>query len=93
MEPLFEWDKDKAHTNLRKHGVSFDEGVTVFNDPHLATIADPDHSNDEERFIALGFSARGRLLVVVYTERQDSTRIISCRKATAAEQNTYDTGL
>jgi uncharacterized protein len=93
MEPFFEWDKDKARTNLRKHGLSFDEGVTVFNDPHLATIADPDHSDDEERFIALGFSARGRLLVVVYTERQEGTRIISCRKATAAEQNTYDTDI
>lgn len=93
MEPLFEWDANKARTNLQKHGISFDEGVTVFNDPHLATMTDPDHSDEEERFIALGFSARGRILVVVYTERQDSTRIISCRKATPTEQNSYDTNI
>jgi uncharacterized protein len=78
----FEWDNEKAVTNLRKHGVSFEEGTTVFNDPMIATIFDPDHSEDEERYISIGTSVQGHLLVVVHAEREGRIRLISCRKAT-----------
>jgi len=67
---------------LAKHGVSFDEAKTVFNDPRAVSIPDPDHSLDEERYIAIGVSNRSRLVIVVYTERGDCLRIISARKAT-----------
>lgn len=86
----FEWDDDKAASNLKKHKISFDEGATIFNDPLVANITDPDHSEDEERFIAMGMSAEGNLLVVVFTERDDRLRIISCRKATKTETKTYE---
>ncbi len=66
----FEWDRKKAKKNLRKHKVSFDEAITVFYDPLSATFDDPDHSIDEERFITIGYSSRGRLLVVSHTERE-----------------------
>jgi hypothetical protein len=87
----FEWDPAKAATNLRKHGVSFDEARSVFSDERAKLIADPDHSADEERFILLGLSARLRLLVVCHCCRGqgDVIRIISARKATAAESRNY----
>ena len=86
----FEWDTNKARTNLKKHAVSFDEGVTIFNDPLIATMPDPDHSAQEVRYIAIGMSINGRLLVVIFTERNDKTRLISCRKATKAETEVYE---
>lgn len=85
----FEWDARKGATNLTKHGVSFEEASTAFGDPRSLTVSDPDHSVDEDRFVLLGMSHRGRLLVVVHTERQDNIRIISARKATRKERLHY----
>lgn len=87
----FEWDEDKAQINFRKHKVSFDEAKTVFNDPLSITIEDPDHS-EEERFIDIGVSAKGKVLIVAYTERKSKLRIISCRKATDSERRKYEEG-
>ncbi len=92
MELLFEWDGEKARSNLNRHKVSFGEGVTVFHDLFVATMPDPDHSEDEQRFISIGYSVKNRLLVVVHTERGDRTRIISCRKATPTERRIYEEG-
>jgi uncharacterized DUF497 family protein len=89
MELTFEWDEEKAKANLRKHKVSFDEAIAVFSDPFSITILDPDHSLDEQRYIDIGISDKGRVLVVVYTERGVNMRIISCRKATPAERRLY----
>ena len=88
--PEFEWDDEKAIGNLKKHDVSFEEGTTIFNDPLIATILDPDHSKDEERYISIGMSVERRLLVVVHTEGEERIRLISCRKATNAERKTYE---
>ena len=82
----FEWDRDKAESNRNKHGVPFDEAVTVFYDPLAATFGDPDHSLEEDRLITVGYSAQGRLLVVCHTERSGAIRIISARRATAHER-------
>ena len=90
QDPEFEWDDDKASSNLKKHKVSFDEGATAFNDPLVANIPDPDHSENEDRFIVIGTSARGNLLVVVFTVRNERIRIISCRKATKTERKIYE---
>jgi len=87
----FEWDRAKALRNFRKHGVSFDEAVTVFYDSLSATFEDPDHSIAESRLITVGYSARGRLLVVGHTERGVRTRIISARRATARERERHET--
>ncbi len=92
MKPCFEWDEEKAKANLKQHKVSFVEGATVFSDPFSITIPDPDHSIDEERYIDIGTSDRGRVLVVSYTERGANIRIISCRKATPTEQRCYEKG-
>ena len=86
----FEWDPEKAKANLRKHGVSFVEAVTVFGDPLSMNMFDPDHSEEEFRFIVLGMSDRYRLLVVSYTDRPPRTRIISARLATRYERNQYE---
>ena len=85
----FEWDDEKATSNLKKHGVSFEEGATIFNDPKIATISDPDHSEDEERFI-IGMSVIRRLLTVIHTYRTERIRLISARKATKAEKKNYE---
>ncbi|MEH2359949.1 BrnT family toxin [Nostoc sp.] len=90
MELGFEWHEKKAKENLKKHGISFEEAKTVFNDPFSITITDPNHSLDEERYIDIGLSLRGELLVVVYTERQSNIRIISCRQATKVERKVYE---
>ena len=90
MSLAFEWDPEKARANERKHGVSFDEAATAFGDPLSVTIPDPDHSDDEDRFILLGSTYRGRLLVVVHTERGDNIRIISARLATRTERYAYE---
>lgn len=86
----FEWDADKAATNASKHKIHFDEAKTVLADQQSITISDPVHSSEEDRFIDIGYSDRGRLLVVVYTERNTRIRIISCRKATNAERIIYE---
>jgi uncharacterized DUF497 family protein len=78
----FEWDARKAASNLAKHGVTFPEAMTVFRDPLELMIADPYHSEDEFRFLSVGLSATGRLLVVAYAERDERTRIINAREAT-----------
>ena len=90
MALSFEWHEDKAAANLKKHGVSFAEAKTVFDDPLALTIEDPKHSQGERRFIDVGYSEGKRLLVVVYTEREETIRIISSRKATNAERRAYE---
>ena len=87
-----EWDARKAATNLRKHGVSFEEASSVFFDPLAATGSDPDHSLSERRFVTFGVSSSGRLLVVAHAERADAIRIISARRATRAERKLYEEG-
>ena len=84
----FEWDQNKAVSNLKKHGIDFADAVTVFDDCDAITIDDPDH--DEERFITSGTDAYGRILVVVYTWRGDIIRLISARKATKHERKQYE---
>lgn len=86
----FEWDREKALRNVRKHGVSFGEAVTVFFDPFELTIFDPDHSVTEDRFVSVGLAASGRLLVVGYTERGSRIRIIFARRATVPERHDYE---
>jgi len=86
----FEWDDEKAKSNLKKHGVGFEEASTIFNDPKIATISDPDHSEDEERFISIGKSVIKKLLAVIHTYRKERIRLISARKATKAEKKNYE---
>jgi len=86
----FEWDPEKAKRNYKKHGVSFDEAVTVFYDPLSATFDDPDHSVNEQRFVTIGFSSQNRLLVVAHSERRRNTRIISARLGTAHERKKHE---
>ena len=87
----FEWDPDKRQANVRKHGVDFAEAMTVFGDRLEKTIRDPDHSTGEERFVSLGESETGRLLVVSYTERPgDRIRIIGARPATPRERRDHE---
>ena len=93
MKLSFEWDEEKAKANLKKHRVSFDEATTVLNDSFSITIPDPDHSVDEQRYIDIGSSDNGRVLVVVYTERSPNIRIISCRRATPSERKLYEEGI
>lgn len=86
----FSWDENKAISNFEKHGVSFDEATSVFNDPLFLTFADIEHSVQERRFIIMGESDQGCLLVVAYTDRANSTRLISARLATRKERKTYE---
>lgn len=86
----FEWDRSKAESNLRKHRVSFDEAVTVFYDPLAATFSDPIHSQDEDRFLTVGYSAQGRLLVICHAERGSAVRLISARRATPRERKRHE---
>ena len=86
----FEWDGSKADSNLKKHRVSFDEAVTVFYDPLAPTFDDPDHSQDESRLVTVGYSARGRLLVVCDVERGRVVRLISGRRATPRERKRHE---
>jgi uncharacterized DUF497 family protein len=88
----FEWDRRKDSANRKKHGVSFSEAKTAFFDENARVIADPDHSDEEYRFILLGLSSQLRLLVVChcYREDEDTIRIISARKATRSEQRAYE---
>lgn len=86
----FEWDEAKAGANLAKHGVAFDEAKTVFDDPLYVDFYDPEHSVDEHRYIIIGESQPGRLLIVAYTERDDATRLISAREVTSTEREAYE---
>jgi len=86
----FEWDPQKAETNFRNHGVTFVEASTVFADPLAGIKDDPDHSETEDRFIIMGMSKKFRLLVVVFTERNDAIRIISSRRAMNNERKQYE---
>ena len=88
----FEWDNNRAITNLQKHEVSFAEAATVFGDPLSTTFPDPDHSIDESRFITIGLSSGGKIIILSHTDRGDRIRIISARKATCREQRFYEEG-
>lgn len=88
----FSWDDPKASANERKHGVSFAEATTALEDPMAVTFPDDDHSHDEQRFLTIGLSASGRILVVAHTERSLSTRLISARPATRSERRNYEEG-
>ena len=86
----FEWDERKASQNLVKHNVSFEEAVSVFGDPLSKTFPDPDHSQDEERFIIIGASESGTILVIAHTDDERTVRIISAREATYGERRSYE---
>jgi uncharacterized DUF497 family protein len=89
MPNQFEWNPAKAKTNLAKHEVSFEEASTVFDDPMFITVLDDEHSQDEQRYITIGLSKGGQLLMVAHTERDNHIRIISARKATKNEEKFY----
>jgi uncharacterized protein len=86
----FEWDDKKASGNLRKHGVEFSEASTVFRDILSSTFPDPDHSIEEDRYITIGQSDLGRVLIVSHTDREERIRIISARTATRRERKAYE---
>ncbi len=90
MSLKFEWHPHKATRNKRKHRVSFEEASTVFADPLSATVFDPDHSDEEDRYITIGFSEQQRLLIVSHTEKGDRIRIISTRELTPLERHEYE---
>jgi uncharacterized DUF497 family protein len=87
---IFTWDPGKATTNAEKHGVDFREAGTVFDDPLSATFPDRDHSKSERRYLTIGMSAHGRLLVVAHAEDDDKVRVISARRATPRERRFYE---
>jgi hypothetical protein len=90
----FDWDPNKAASNLKKHKVSFEEAATVFGDPLSITVPDPDHSWEEDRYLTVGPSDHGRLLIVAHTEEEGSERIriISARPLTRRERKAYEEG-
>ena len=88
----FEWDAGKSASNREKHGVSFEEAASAFGDPLSSTILDPDSSGDETRFVLIGRTVFGRTVVVVHTDRGESTRLISARHATRGERRSYEQG-
>lgn len=88
----FDWDEKKASANIQKHGVSFHEAATVFDDPLAITFADPDHSGHELCFLTFGTSRANRLLVVAHTDRGGKTRIINARPMTKHEKGIYEEG-
>lgn len=92
MTQRFEWDESKAALNLRKHGVSFEEAASVFNDPLAITFEDPDHSVREERLLTFDHSHAVRLLAVIHAERGRAIRIINARRATRHERGIYEQG-
>lgn len=87
-----EWDEAKALANFEKHGVSFADAATVFDDPLYVDFYDPDHSSDENRYLIIGASKEGRILIVSYTERNDVVRLISAREVTPTERKAYEEG-
>jgi uncharacterized protein len=93
MNAEFEWEPEKAESNLQKHGVSFAEAATVFFDPLSMTVADPLHSVSEKRFVITGLSYQHRHLVVVHSDRDDRIRLISARLATPTERKKYESGI
>ena len=88
----FEWDADKAASNLAKHGVSFEEASTVFGDPVATTVLDRGHSVGEERWLTTGLSQQGRLVIVWHTNRGGVIRIIGARHASSSERRIYESG-
>lgn len=88
----FEWDPKKAELNYRKHGVTFEEASSALRDVFSATGHDPDHSEDEDRFVTFGVSSKGRLLAVSHTDRGSAIRIISARLVTNIERQIYENG-
>ena len=86
----FEWDRRKAVSNGRKHGVSFEDAATAFGDPLSVTIHDPKHSDDEDRFLLLGETQDKKLVVVAHTDRKDTIRLINARPATRQEREDYE---
>ena len=86
----FEWHPPKAHSNLEKHGVSFEEAATVFEDPFAEFLPDMRHSVSEDRYICLGTSDQRKFLIIVFTEREDTVRIISAREMTPRERRAYE---
>jgi len=95
MNMQFEWDEYKNRSNYKKHGVWFEEAQTTWIDPESVEFFDPEHSSNEDRFIRIGHSTRGRILLVVFCERAErsTVRIISARKATAQEMSAYEKGI
>jgi uncharacterized DUF497 family protein len=89
---IYEWDPEKAKRNLRDHGVSFEEAATVFLDPLAMTYPNPDHSDEEDREITIGYSTNQRLLFVSHVQRRSRTRIISAREATRRERKQHEEG-
>ena len=92
MGTVLRWDPEKARSNLRKHGITFEEAASVFRDVLSVTISDPLHSTDESRFVTIGRSDRGRTLVVVHSEVGETIRIIRARFATRDERRDYEEG-
>lgn len=95
MDYNFEWDPKKARSNRDKHGVTFEEAATVFRDPRAMNAYDPDHSESEDRWVTLGISGSGRLLVVCHTFHDEGSeaatvRVFSARRATSTETRTYE---
>jgi uncharacterized DUF497 family protein len=90
VDPEFEWDAGKAERNVRKHGIAFEEALTVFADPLARIFDDPDHSSEERRELIIGHSAKGRVLIVSFAELGPRTRIISARKVTKRERHDYE---
>jgi len=88
----FEWNTRKTEINLKKHGVSFTEAGTIFGDELAMTATDLDHSDDEDRYLTMGYSEEGRLLIVSHTDRGNVVRIISAREASRAERKDYEDG-
>ena len=86
----FEWDETKARKNARKHNVSFVEATEVFGDDYSSCVSDPDHSQNEERFLLFGVCGKGRHLVVSFTEKENTIRIISARHMTPPERKAYE---
>jgi uncharacterized protein len=88
----FDWDENKALSNLSKHGVSFEEAKTVFDDPLYVDFYDPAHSDEENRYLIVGESSQRRLLIASYTERGTLIRLISAREVTRTERKVYEEG-
>jgi uncharacterized DUF497 family protein len=86
----FAWDENKAASNLAKHGVSFEEAATVFGDPLSDTFDDPDHSAEERRFVIIGMSEKGRMLIVAHMDNGEVVRLISAREPTRGEREFYE---
>ena len=89
----FEWDEEETSTNLRMHGVSFEDAASIVGDVLSDTFDDPDHSSQEQRFVTIGRSTKGRLLIVAHTDRDDRVRLISARELTRQERRNYEEGI